>query len=198
MCRAVSCGVLLQCRAYWRMLWVLTLSGSLHRLAGWWRCFPWAVRGIILWGRVVGGVSCAGVDGLYEALPFRQCRAFFLKCRCGWAGWVSAWAGASLCGCCAVGGVCILCRSVVPVVVVRGVSCGAVRGLSRGLLRVCYTKGLQGLLNALYGAFVRYCGAVALGAVSMPLNGLYTGLYGRVVLVCLGLCLCCGLSGLDL
>jgi len=72
------------------------------------------------WHHIVGScgggvVSCAGVDGLYEALPFRQCRAFFLG-RCGWAGWVWAWW-------------CILCRSVVPVVVVRGVSCGAVRGI---------------------------------------------------------------------
>ena len=33
--------------------------------------------------------AVVSVDGLYEALPFRQCRAFFLKCRCGWAGWVS-------------------------------------------------------------------------------------------------------------
>ena len=37
--------------------------------------------------------AVVSVDELYEALPFRQCRAFFLKCRCGWAGWVSAWAG---------------------------------------------------------------------------------------------------------
>ena len=37
--------------------------------------------------------AVVSVDGLYEALPFRQCRAFFLKCRCGWAGWVVGWAG---------------------------------------------------------------------------------------------------------
>ena len=36
----------------------------------------------------VAVVVVVSVDGLYEALPFRQCRAFFLKCRCGWAGWV--------------------------------------------------------------------------------------------------------------
>ena len=100
----------------------------------------------------VAVVVVVSVDELYKALPFRQCRAFFLKCRCGWAGWVSAWAGASLCGCCAVGGVCILCRSVVPVVVVRGVSCGVDK---------CHCRGLCALLG---------CGV--LGVADVHLKGL--------------------------
>ena len=126
----------------------------------------------------LGVVSCAGVDELYEALPFRQCRAFFLKCRCGWAGWVSAWAGASLCGCCAVGGVCILCRSVVPVVVVRGVSCGAVRGLSRGLLLcgyICVRMGCKRLVEG----FIMVCWCPNLDVVFVWLCGrvyVYMGL----------------------
>ena len=61
------------------------------RLAGWWWCMLWGCP----WHHIVGScgaVLCravVSVDGLYEALPFRQCRAFFLKCRCGLAGWVS-------------------------------------------------------------------------------------------------------------
>ena len=100
---------------------------------------------------------------------------------CPSLGW--AWAGASLCGCCAVGGVCILCRSVVPVVVVRGVSCGVDKCHCRGLVCLawcclprycgCAFKGaLMGLL-----ASCCVCGiCVSAGAFKC----LYMGLYGRV------------------
>ena len=103
-------------------LWVFTLSGSPHRLAGW--LVVYAVG--CPWHQIVGScgaVLCravVSVDELYEALPFRQCRAFFLKCRCGWAGWVSAWAGVKW-GCM---GACVPCLGVVSSDAIKWAVCG--------------------------------------------------------------------------
>ena len=102
---------------FWGVPWVWAWLGSCLLLVEciMWAC-GWPVVGLFsikfekwvvwksIWPRGFLGVSIFGhppplyravvsVDELYEALPFRQCRSFFLKCRCGWAGWVVGWAG---------------------------------------------------------------------------------------------------------
>lgn len=139
-------------------LWVFTLSGSPHRLAGWWWCLLGCGGGVSLCcvlGVCAGASLCRGGVG------------WAVRLSAGAVGWVSAWG--VIVG--LYGGFICLAWCCLP----RYCGCafiGALMGLSRVLLRVCYTKGLQGLLNGFIWACTGVCAGLSLVGVCGVSEGL--------------------------
>ena len=117
-----SCLLLVEC-IMWACGWPVVglFSIKFEKWVVWKSIWPRGFLGVSIFGHPPPLYrAVVSVDELYEALPFRQCRAFFLKCRCGWAGWVSAWAGVKW-GCM---GACVPCLGVVSSDAIKWAVCG--------------------------------------------------------------------------